>query len=468
MSPSALTFASAKSLAAQLARKDLSARELMDACLAQIDRLNPQLNAIVSMLDPDQCRSLADTADAGEATGPLHGFPIAFKDLEDAVGFPNTSGSPIYRDFYPQADSAIVERLKRHGAIPIGKTNVPEFGLGSHTYNPVFGPTRNPWNLDRTAGGSSGGAAVAVATGMLPLADGSDMGGSLRNPGNFNNVVGFRPTPGLVPKAPSGTPWLPLSVKGPIARSAEDIGFFLSAMAGYDDRDQLSYEVDASAFAGDLSSDPRGLRIAFCPDLGGLPLDPDVRTVLDGTRSTFEALGCQVEDVAPDLTDADLIFKNLRAFSLTTSAELLRTHRGLLKPEAIWNIEAGLKLNAEDVSDAMVRQSNLFRRMREFMLRYDAIICAVNQVPPFPIDTPWPKEIDRVQMETYIDWMKTAYFITVTRQPAISVPAGFTPDGLPVGVQIVGRYRQDLALLKLAHAFEQATGVGRRIPPVAL
>ncbi|MDQ2684176.1 MAG: amidase family protein, partial [Chloroflexota bacterium] len=409
----------------------------------------------------------ADEADNHEPSGPLHGFPIAFKDLEDAVGFPNTSGSPIFRDYYPEKDTAIVERLRNAGALPIGKTNVPEFGLGSHTYNPVFGPTRNPWNTGLTAGGSSGGAAVAVATGMLPLTDGSDMGGSLRNPGNFNNVVGFRPTPGLVPKWPSGTPWLPLSVKGPIARSVEDIGFFLSAMAGYDERDQLSYQVDTDAFAGDLAIDPKGLRIAFCPDLGGLPLDPEVRRVLESTRSVFVDLGCEVEDVAPDLTDADHIFKTLRAFSLTSDVSLIRDHRDQLKPEAIWNIEQGLKLGAADVAGAMVKQSALFRRMAEFMSRYDAIVCAVNQVPPFPIETTWPREIDGVEMETYIDWMKSAYFITVTRQPAISVPAGFTSDGLPVGVQIAGRHREDLDLLKLAHAFERATQVSRQRPPIA-
>jgi amidase len=266
---------------------------------------------------------------------------------------------------------------------------------------------------------------------------------------------------------PSGTPWLPLSVKGPIARSVEDIGFFLTGMAGFDARDQLSYDVDVAAFGGDLSSEPKGLRVAFCPDLGGLPLDPDLRAVLNSTRSVFEAMGCQVDDVAPDLTDADRIFKDLRAFSLTTSADLLQNHRDLLKPEAIWNIEAGLKLSAHDVASAMTSQAALFQRMNAFMARYDAIICAVNQVPPFPIDVAWPREIDGVQMETYIDWMKSAYFITVTRQPAISVPAGFTPDGLPVGVQIVGRYKRDLDLLKFAHAFEQASGVGKKRPPIA-
>ena len=466
MSSEEIVFMPAKTMARLVRERKLSAREVMIAHLDQIERINPTVNAIVSMLSAEQAIERANEADRNPAEGPLHGLPIAFKDLEDAVGFPNTHGSPIYADHYPEADSVIVERLKKAGAIPIGKTNVPEFGLGSHTYNNVFGPTRNPWNLDKTAGGSSGGAAVALATGMLPIADGSDMGGSLRNPGNFNNVVGFRVSAGLVPKSPSVTPWLPLSVKGPLARSVEDAGYFLSAMAGIDRRDQLSYSVDNAQFSGDLAIDPRGLRIAWSTDLGGLPVDPAVRSVVDGARSAFASMGCDVEEACPDFADADDIFKTLRAFSLTTSADLLRNHREQLKPEAIWNIEAGLALSAEDVSRAMAKQAELFRRMSAFMERYDAFVCVVNQVPPFTIDIAYPTEIDGEQMETYIDWMKSAYYVTATRMPAISVPAGFTPDGLPVGIQIVGKYRGDLELLKIARAFEQATNAGENRPPI--
>ena len=466
MSSEQIVFSSAKSLARQIKDRQISAREVMIAHIEQIERVNPTVNAIVSMLNPEQAIELANQADSTPSDGSLHGLPIAFKDLEDAVGFPNTQGSPIFADRFPEADSVIVERLKKAGAIPIGKTNVPEFGLGSHTYNNVFGPTRNPWNLERTAGGSSGGAAAALVTGMLPIADGSDTGGSLRNPGNFNNVVGFRPSNGLVPKSPTALPWNQLGVKGPLARSVEDVGFFLSAMAGFDPRDQLSYEVDTAAFAGDLTIDPKRLRIAWSTDLGGLPLDPAVRSVVDGARAVFEAIGCDVEDACPDFTDADKIFKDLRAFGMTSSADMMRQHRHQMKPEAIWNIEAGLELSAEDVGRAMTGQGVLFRNMVDFMQRYDAFVCAVNQVPPFPIDIAYPTEIDGVQMETYIDWMKSAYYITVTRMPAISVPAGFTPDGLPVGIQIVGTYRGDLALLKIAHAFEQATSFTSRRPPV--
>lgn len=442
----------------------------MNAHYDQIEQVNPQVNAIVALMPREEALALADKADAAEpdSTGPLHGLPIAFKDVESAVGFPNTMGSPIYRDNYPTQDSVIVERLRKAGAIAIGKTNVPEFGLGSHSYNPVYGVTRNPYNLGRTAGGSSGGAAAALASGMLPIADGSDTGGSLRNPGNFNNVVGFRVSPGLVPQAPKPLPWLPIGVKGPLGRTTSDVGFLLSAMAGYDERDQMSMPSDPASFAGSLEVNPAGLRIAWCPDLGGLPVHRDVRKVIDDARPVFESLGCIVEDACPDFTDAEEIFKDIRALGSTTMAATLRAHRDLMKPEAIWNIEAGLELTAEDISRAMVRQNQLFARTRQFMQSYDAFVCVVNQVPPFPVEATWPREIEGVPMETYIDWMRSAYFVTVTRLPAISVPAGFTPDGLPVGIQIVGRYRRDLDLLKIAHVFEQATGHGNRRPDIAL
>lgn len=467
-----LCFSTARELADLLQRRQLSARELMTAHLAQIERVNPQINAIVSKLDDDQALALADTADrafaAGETTGPLHGLPIAFKDLEDAVPFPTTFGSPIYRDNYPARDAIIVERLRKAGALGIGKTNVPEFGLGSHSFNPVFGVTRNPYDLTKSAGGSSGGAGASLATGMLPIADGSDMGGSLRNPGNFNNIVGFRPSPGLVPSWPTSTPWMGLSVKGPMARTVGDVALLLTAIVGADSRDQLALPIDPSTFAQPLDRDFKDVRVAWCPDLGGLPLHPRVRAALESQRQVFSDLGCIVEEAAPDLTGADEIFLTLRAALSATGHEAdLRDHRDLMKPEAVWNAEEGLKLSALDVGHAMVRQSDLFHRVREFMERYDFFLCAVNQVPPFDADLRYPTEIDGVQMENYIAWMKTAYWVTVTRSPAISVPCAFTPDGLPVGIQIVGRFRDDLGVLQLAHAFESATQLWRRRPTTA-
>jgi Asp-tRNA(Asn)/Glu-tRNA(Gln) amidotransferase A subunit family amidase len=300
-----LCFASARELATLIRRRKLSAREVMAEHLAQIERLNPKLNAIVAKLDDDECLELADAADRRLAqkddVGPLHGLPTAFKDLESAVGFPFTLGSPIFKNFFPTEDTVIVERLRNAGVVPIGKTNVPEFGMGSHTYNKVYGTTVNPYDLTKSAGGSSGGAAAALAAGLLPVADGSDFGGSLRNPANFNNVVALRPTMGLVPLAPFPLPFVGFLAKGPMARSVADTALLLSVMAGADPRDPSCSPSDPSVFAEPLERDLRGIRVAWCPDLGGLPLDRRVRSVLDAQRRTFESLGCIVEEACPDL-----------------------------------------------------------------------------------------------------------------------------------------------------------------------
>ena len=466
-----LCFASAREVARLVRARKASAREVMAANLLQINRLNPTLNAIVAKLDDDQCFALADDADrrlaSGEDVGPLHGLPIAFKDLEAAVGFPFTRGSPLFANEMPAEDTLLVERLRHAGVIPIGKTNVPEFGMGSHTYNKVYGTTVNPYDQTRSAGGSSGGAAAAVATGMLPCADGSDLGGSLRNPGSFNNVVGFRPTFGLVPVAPTPLPFVGFGVKGPIARSVEDAAFLLSLMAGSDPRDPGTYPSDPSAFAQPLDRDFRNVRVAWCLDLGGLPLDPRVRGVLERQRRTFEDLGCVVEQACPELAAADKIFLDIRLWmSSYNHAPLLEPHRDRLKPEAIWEIETGLGLSAHDVAAAIAQHGELLQRMRRFQEQYEFIVCTVNQLPPFDASTAWPKEIDGVRMEHYIAWMKSTYWISATLCPALSVPAGFTDEGLPVGIQIVGRRRDDLGVLQLGHAFEQATGFGRRRPPV--
>ncbi len=467
-----LCFTSARDLASLIRTRKLSAREVMAAHVAQINRLNPKVNAIVAKLPDDRCLALAEEADRHAEKGgtlpPLHGLPIAFKDAQPAVGFPFTRGSPIYKDYMPPADSVLVERLRQAGAIPVGKTNTPEFAMGSHTYNKVYGTTYNPYDLTKSAGGSSGGAAASLATGMLPIADGSDLGGSLRNPANFNNIVALRPTVGLVPTAPNMFPLLGFAVNGPMARSVADTAFLLSVMAGPDPRDPGCGESNPSAFAKPLDRRLRGTRVAWCPDLGGLPLDPRVRAVLDGQRKTFESLGCVVEEACPDLTWADWIFLTLRRWrTAATLGPLLSTDRDRLKPEAIGEIEAGLKVTGADVARAMILHGELMERVRRFEEKYEFTICAVNQLPPFDAALDWPKTIDGVAMEHYVSWMKSAYWISTTFRPAISVPAGFTPDGLPVGVQIVGRYRDDFGVLQIGHAFEQATGVGKKRPPVA-
>ncbi|MCI0420456.1 MAG: amidase [Acidobacteria bacterium] len=463
---------SARELARLIRTRKLSARELMAASLEQIKRVNPKINAIVAKLDDERCLALAEEADRrlarGEKVGLLHGLPIAFKDNEAAVGFPFTRGSPIYKDYLPPEDTLLVERLRKAGAIPIGKTNVPEFAMGSHTYNKVYGTTFNPYDLTKSAGGSSGGAAAALATGLLPLADGSDLGGSLRNPANFNNIVALRPSVGLVPVAPTPMPFIGFVVKGPMARSVADTAFLLSVIAGPDPRDPACYPSDPALFTKRLDRSFKRVRVAWCPDLGGLPLDPRVRSVLDSQRHAFEKLGCIVEEACPDLNGADKIFLDLRLWtSWNVLGPLLEKHRNQMKPEAIWQIEAGARVSATDLAQAMIRHGELMERMRRFQSKYEFLLCAVNQVPPFDASLDWPKEIEGVKMEHYVAWMKSAYWITTTFCPAISVPAGFTSGGLPVGIQIVGRYRDDFGVLQIAHAFEQATHIGQKRPAIA-
>jgi amidase len=468
----ALCFADARDLAQQIRDRQVSCREVMSAYLAQINRLNPHLNAIVARLDDDRCLALAADADRaiarGERTGPLHGLPTAFKDLEPAAGFRWTKGSPIFKDVVATEDSAIVERIRRAGAIAIGKTNVPEFGMGSHTYNKVYGTTTNPYDRTKTAGGSSGGAGAALAAGLLPFADGGDLGGSLRNPANFNNIVALRPSVGLVSNAPVQIPFVGIAVKGPMARSVADVAFLLSIVAGADARDPQSYEADPAVFRRSLDHDFTNVRVAWSPDLGGLPLDGRVRAVLESRRQTFEGLGCVVEEACPDFGNVDEIFMTLRMWaSWNIHGPLLAAHRSVIKPEAIWEIEAGARISGDAVARALIQQGALLERMQAFQKRYEFLICAVNQVPPFDARDTWPRSIDGVEMENYVSWMKSAYWISTTCRPATSVPAGFTDDGLPVGVQIVGRYRDDVNVLKLAYAFEQATHAGKRRPPEA-
>ena len=466
-----LCFMSARELAVLLRAGAVSAREVMSAFLSQIAKLNPKINAIVAKLPDDQCLALAEQADRrfarGDDVGPLHGLPFAFKELDPVVGFPMTRGSLIFKDFMPSEDSVLAARLRRAGVLPIGKTNISEFGMGSHSYNDVYGKTLNPYDLTKSAGGSSGGAGAALAAGMLPLASGSDLGGSLRNPANFNNIVALRPSVGLVPVAPVALPFLGFTVKGPMARSVADTALLLSIMAGADTRDPACYPSDPTVFAGPMDREFKNVRVAWCPDLGGLPPDSRVREVLRAQRQTFVEIGCLVEEAVPDFTGADEAFLTLRAWNYWhTLGPLLDQNRDKMKPEAVWQIESGRDLTGDAIAKAMQLHGELMQRMRRFQEKYEFLICAVNQVPPFDARLDWPQEIDGVEMETYLDWMKSAYWITSTFCPAISVPAGFTLDGLPVGIQLVGRYRDDLGVLQLAHAFEQMTGFGKTRPSV--
>ena len=450
--------------------REVSARQVLDAHLERIDQVNGTVNAIIT-LTAEAARATADEVDArlgrGEEVGPLAGLPVAHKDLALTRGIRTTFGSPLFADHVPTENALIVERLQAADAITIGKTNVPEFGAGSHTFNPVFGATRNPWATDRTAGGSSGGAAVALACRMQPIADGSDTGGSLRNPGNFNNIVGFRPSPGRVPRYPNETGWFPISVDGPMARTVEDVALMLSAIAGPDRRSPIAIDVPGSVFAASLDRDLSGVRVACSPTLGGLPVDPAVRAVIDTAPAVLDDLGCIVEEADPDLAGADEAFEVWRAWRMQIShSDKVREHRDQVKQTVIWNTEVGEALTGPAIGRAEAAHTGVYHRIRTFMERYEFLILPVNQVPPFPIDVEYPTEIDGVAMESYIDWMKTCSRITVTGHPAISVPCGFTPDGLPVGLQIVGRHRDDLGVLQIAKAFQDATGLWKREPPV--
>ena len=471
MSALEICFMTAAELSQRIRAKDLSARQVMEAFLTQIERVNPKVNAIVTLL-PEQAIEQATAADEvltrGEAVTALHGLPIAHKDLFPTRGIRTTFGSPIFKDFVPAEDALIVERLKKAGAITIGKTNTPEFGAGAQTYNEVFGETLNPYDTSMTCGGSSGGAAVALACGMLPIADGSDTGGSLRIPANFCNVVGFRTSPGRVPIWPNVVGWFPITVQGPMARTVRDAALILSAIAGPDPRSPIAIADPGSQFYRPLERDFTGVRIAWGHNLGGLPVDARVTNTIDSQRSVFDDLGCVVEDGEPDFAGADEVFKIWRAWRFELAySDLLKTHRDQLKDTVIWNIEEGMKLNGPQIGQAELKRTEIYHRVRKFMETYEFIILPVNQVPPFDVTQRYVTEIAGEKMETYIDWMKSCYYVTVTGLPAISVPCGFTPEGLPIGVQIVGRHQDDFGVLQLAYAFEQATEFWKQRPSIA-
>jgi amidase len=469
--PDDLCFFEARRLAASLRSREISAVEVMDACLTQIERLNPLVNAIPTLRPREELLAEAAAADArlarGEPAGPLHALPFAIKDLSLTRGLRTTFGSPIYRNFVPNSDELYVERIKRAGGIVIGKTNTPEFGAGSQTFNALFGATRNPYDLSKTCGGSSGGAAVALACGMVPLADGTDLGGSLRNPASFCNVVGFRPSPGRVPRLQSPATDA-LGVHGPMARTVADLAMLLAVIAGPDPRDKLSLGDPGAAFAPPLERALRGVRVAWSERLGRYPVESVVTDVCDAVRPAFAELGCEVADAEPDLAGADEIFRTLRAASYASAlgGELER-HRALLKDTVIWNIERGLELTADDVERARTEQAALERRVDRFFERYEFLVLPVSQVAPFPVEIEWVREIGGEPMRTYIDWMATCYAITCTGLPAMSLPAGFTSGGLPIGLQLVGRRGRDRDVLELGHSLERLTRFGARRPAIA-
>ena len=478
MATSEIVTMDALALSGAIRAKKVSCVEVMNAYLEHIERINPTVNAIVSLQDRGDLVGQAKARDAqlarGQVLGALHGFPHAVKDMVATKGIRTTQGSRIFKDFVPTADTIMVDRLKRAGAIIIGKTNTPEFGLGSNTYNDVFGRTLNAYDQTKTAGGSSGGAGVGLALKMLPVADGSDHGGSLRNPAAFNNVFGFRTSYGRVPAQGQDVFYAWMSVQGPMARNVPDLALLLSVQAGYDPRLPLSNRQDPAQFAQNLRRDFKGTRIAWSGDFGGaMPFEPGVLELCKSALNAFEALGCTVDEAWPDYPIERVFptWRKLRAWQAGTNLKDLYNDpakRALMKPEAQFEVESGQKLSAYEVYDASVVRSAWYQAVRAFYEKYDYFILPAGQVFPFDASLDWPKQIAGKTMDSYHRWMEVMIPITMAAAAALAVPAGFGANGLPMGLQITGPNHSELALLQLAQAYDEATQWVAKRPPVLL
>ena len=456
-----------------LSQRAISARDLLQAYLSRIEGVNPVINAIVTM-DVEGATAQAQAADdalaRGEDVGPLHGLVVAHKDLLATKGMRTTFGSPLFEDFVPTEDAAVAARMREAGVIRLGKTNVPEMGAGSHTFNPIFGATHNPYDTDKSAGGSSGGAAAALASGLLSLADGSDLGGSLRNPASFCNVVGLRSAAGRVSKAPLLTGWMTMSIVGAMGRTVADTALLHSVLAGFDPRDPSSLPGDGSEYAAIAASAPadnlRGMRVGWSQKLGDLPVDPAVTEVLerDG-KPVLTELGADVRDMEPDFEGAEPGFRTLRAWDMAQRyGDLYRQHKDQFSDNMVVNIEAGLDLTAADIYDAHTARTRLHNRMVALFDDIDVLAAPTVQVPPFPGEWNWPHEVAGVKQDDYLGWMRACWYISATGLPCISVPCGFTADGLPIGIQFVGRPLGEAGLLRFSLAFEQANPVWPQRP----
>jgi len=460
-----------------LRSKHVSARELLTACLTRIEAVNPAVNAIVTMDAEDamrQAREADDRLARGETVGPLHGLVIAHKDLLATKGMRTTQGSLLHKDDVPTEDAAIAARMRAAGAIRLGKTNVPEMGAGSHTFNPVFGPTRNPYDLGRTVGGSSGGAGAALASGMVSLADGSDLGGSLRNPASYNNVVGLRSAIGRVTRAPVSTGWTSMSVVGAMGRTVADTALLQSVLAGSDPNDPNSLPGDGSEFASVADEVPagslRGKRVGWSRNLDSLPVDQAVTDVLerDG-RPVLTMLGADVRDLEPNLDLAEECFRPLRAWEMAQKhGDQYREDPGQLSDNVRVNTEWGLDLTARDIHAAFTARTTLYRQFLGLFDEIDILALPTVQLPPFRVDWHYPHEVAGEAQPDYLGWMRSCWYISATGFPCISVPCGFTPEGLPVGIQFVGRPLDEVGLLRFALAFEHANPAWRRLPDLAL
>ncbi len=457
----------ATALVAEMSAGRLSAVDVMCATLDRIAAVNGSVNAIVAMRDEGELLAEARALDEGPVKGALHGLPIAVKDLVNVAGIPSSQGSPLFEDHVPANDDLIAARMRAAGAILIGKTNTPEFGLGSHTFNPVYGATRNPYDTERSCGGSSGGAAVALAIGMVTLADGSDMMGSLRNPAAWNNVYGFRPTWGRVPAEPVGDGFLhQLSTLGPMARNPEDIGLLLDVISGPDARQPLSGS--SRAVSPVRAMDMTGMRIGWLGDWGGaFPYEEGIIDLCQSALEIFTQLGASVEHV-PAPFEAEKMWESwatLRSWSVAASLAPLTEHRAKLKDTALWELDRGLGLTAMQVHRASVARSDWYRRAAEVFERFDALVLPAAQVWPFDVDVPYPTEIAGKKMDTYHRWMQVVVPVSLIGLPCLSVPAGFGVEGLPLGLQVFGPRGADERILSIGAAYHDATRWPQNKPP---
>jgi amidase len=459
--------------------RQVSCHEVMQAYQAQVERFNPAVNALVSLRSDEDVLAEAvqrdRELDQGQSRGWMHGMPQAIKDLAATKGVRTTLGSPLFAEHVPQEDAISVARVRASGAIIIGKSNVPEFGLGSQTYNSVFGTTGNAYDPRLVAGGSSGGAAVALALRMLPVADGSDMMGSLRNPAAFNNVFGLRPSLGRVPYGPAPDLFVQqLGTEGPMGRSVADVARLLSVQAGYDPRVPLSLNADPAVFGEPLQRDFKGARLGWLGDYNGyLPMEDGVMSLCESALKDFAALGCEVENCQPEfslerLWQTWLTHRHWLIQGSLGAAYADPQKRALLKPEAQWEVQGGLQLSAADVYQASVNRSDWYRALGKLFERYDFLLLPTAQVFPFDAQQPWPRIVAGREMDTYHRWMEVVIGPTLAGLPSMNVPVGFNPQGLPMGLQIIGPAQADRAVLQLAYAHEQLTRWVQRRPPSCL
>lgn len=461
-----LIRASAVEITSKLESGDITPLDLLDALEMRISKVDGAVNAL-PILCFDRARDNAKRLMSKPVAerGSLAGVPVAIKDLIDVAGVRTTQGSRIYKDYTPSASDIVVQQLEKSGGVVYAKSNTPEFGAGANTFNDVFGATLNPWNTKLSAAGSSGGSAVALATGMAWLAHGTDMGGSLRNPASFCGVVGLRPSLGRVAATPTAAIDRTLSVNGPMARNVEDLALLLDAMSGAHPADPLSLPAPVPSFLQSVRSGWKPKRIAYSPDLGITPVDPEVKAITRRAAERFETMGIIVEEAHPNLNEAHECFSTLRAFDFAiTKAELLRTKRDLLKPEVIWNIEQGLTLKIEDIERAQAQRLTLVARAIDFFDKYDLLLTPATIVKPFPVGERFVAECNGVKFDSYFRWLAIVYAITLTCCPALSLPCGFTGAGLPVGLQMIAPPRAEAELLAGAKLLEDSLGLRGTVP----